>query len=258
MGLGIVNLAGTNTYLGATFVDAGALDLQNSSALGGTGSEIQTITTYGSSGTYTLTFNGAPTIPLAFNEPATPLAVQAVQVTGTAGPSSLFTLTFRGQTTSSLPYNATPTQVEEALDALSTIQGPTMDGSVYVTLNGSVYLIAFLNPTDLSALSASGTGGTTALVSTSVQEVVDTATSGTFTLTFNGQPTSALAYNATAAQVQAALNKLTSINSGGGSVNVTLTGNVYTVTFFGVASPTDLTASPSQSVFVSTSIQEVA
>ena len=256
VGLGIVNLAGTNTYLGATFVDAGALDLQNSSALGGTGSEIQTITTYGSSGTYTLTFNGAPTIPLAFNEPATPLAVQAVQVTGTAGPSSLFTLTFRGQTTSSLPYNATPTQVEEALDALSTIQGPTMDGSVYVTLNGSVYLIAFLNPTDLSALSASGTGGTTALVSTSVQEVVDTATSGTFTLTFNGQPTSALAYNATAAQVQAALNKLTSINSGGGSVNVTLTGNVYTVTFFGVASPTDLTASPSQSVFVSTSIQE--
>jgi hypothetical protein len=58
-------------------------------------------------------------------------------------------------------------------------------------------------------------------------------TGGTFTLTFGGQTTSALAYNATAAQVQAALVALSSIGAG----NVTVTGAAggpYTVTFVGV------------------------
>jgi autotransporter-associated beta strand protein len=73
-----------------------------------------------------------------------------------------------------------------------------------------------------------------------VQTVMVTGGAGTFTLTFNGQTTGALAFNVPAsggvgptASLQNALNALSSIGGVGGSVAVTLTGNVYTVTFGG-------------------------
>jgi hypothetical protein len=55
------------------------------------------------------------------------------------------------------------------------------------------------------------------------------ATGGTFTLTFGGQTTVPIAYNASAATVQSALMALSSI--GANNVVVSLTGSVYTVTF---------------------------
>lgn len=58
------------------------------------------------------------------------------------------------------------------------------------------------------------------------------ATGGTFTLTYSGQTTSAIAYNATAATVQAALEALSNIAVG----DVAVTGSAggpYTVTFQG-------------------------
>lgn len=58
------------------------------------------------------------------------------------------------------------------------------------------------------------------------------ATGGTFTLTFGGQTTTPLAFNATAAAVQAALVALSNI----GPADVQVTGNAggpYTVTFVG-------------------------
>lgn len=57
-------------------------------------------------------------------------------------------------------------------------------------------------------------------------------TGGTFTLTFSGQTTAAIAYNATAAAVQAALEALSNVNPG----DITVTGNAggpYTLTFGG-------------------------
>lgn len=54
-----------------------------------------------------------------------------------------------------------------------------------------------------------------------VQNVYTTATSGTFTLTYDGQTTSNIAYNATAAQVQSALEALSNIDPG----DVAVTGN---------------------------------
>jgi hypothetical protein len=57
-------------------------------------------------------------------------------------------------------------------------------------------------------------------------------TGGSFTLTYNGETTAAIAYNATAAQVQAALAALDEIGAG----NVTVAGSAggpYTVTFGG-------------------------
>lgn len=68
-----------------------------------------------------------------------------------------------------------------------------------------------------------------------VQTVTIDATGGTFTLSFTFEgltgTTGALAWNATAATVQAALEALDSI--GAGNVSVSLTGLVYTVTFIG-------------------------
>ena len=66
-----------------------------------------------------------------------------------------------------------------------------------------------------------------------VQTVTLTGGAGTFTLAFNGQSTSSLAFNATAASVQSALNALSTIGGAGGSVGVTLSAGVYTVTFGG-------------------------
>lgn len=57
-------------------------------------------------------------------------------------------------------------------------------------------------------------------------------TGGTFTLTYSGQTTSAIAYNASASTVQTALAALSNVGSG----NVTVTGSnggPYTVTFTG-------------------------
>lgn len=77
--------------------------------------------------------------------------------------------------------------------------------------------------------------------------ITGTPTGGTFTLTFGGQTTSAIAYNATAATVQAALIALSSILTG----NVVVTGGpgpgtAYTVEFkgtLGIAAQAVMTAS---------------
>lgn len=72
-----------------------------------------------------------------------------------------------------------------------------------------------------------------------VQRITIKASAGTFTLTYGGNTTPALPFNATAAEVEAAVNGLASISSGGGSVDVTggpgdPTGaNPFVVTFNG-------------------------
>jgi len=94
------------------------------------------------------------------------------------------------------------------------------------------------------AVSLAGTGAP------DVQTITVTGTTGFFQLTFNGQSTPSfgpgtLAYNATAQQIQQALDGLTSIaNNGGGFVTVTqigtaATGNVFTVIFGGSLSQSD-------------------
>mgnify|MGYP005837221185 CR=1 FL=1 len=65
------------------------------------------------------------------------------------------------------------------------------------------------------------------------QEIAVSGTSGTFTLSFKGQTTAPLAYNATATDIQNALNSLSTITAGGGSVTVTQVGSIFRVTFNG-------------------------
>lgn len=63
-----------------------------------------------------------------------------------------------------------------------------------------------------------------------VGEVNQTPTSGSWTLTFDGDTTADLAYNATAAQVETALNNLASITSAGG-VQVSKVGDTFSIEF---------------------------
>jgi hypothetical protein len=97
----------------------------------------------------------------------------------------------------------------------------------------------------LGKLTASGLYAPYNAVSNEIQTLTVTGgpTGGTFTITFAGQTTAAIPYNATAAQVQTALEGLSNINPG----DVTVTGNVggpWTLTWGGqylgenVAQPT--------------------
>ncbi len=81
----------------------------------------------------------------------------------------------------------------------------------------------------------------------------------TYTLTFGGQTTAALAITATAAEVEAALNGLTNLVAATGPVTVTQSGNVYTVLFGGhvadvpliVATPTPIPNQPPAEIRIS-------
>ena len=84
------------------------------------------------------------------------------------------------------------------------------------------------------------TVATTTQGSTGVNEVqtvtLTDATSGTIRLSFNGQTTAPLDYDATASEVETALEDLEAIDN----VSVTLAGSVYTVTFLGALAGTDV------------------
>jgi len=93
----------------------------------------------------------------------------------------------------------------------------------------------------LGKVSSSGLYGPYTGTTDEVQTITVTGapTGGTFTLTWNGQTTAAIAYNATAAVVQTALAALSNIGAG----NVTVTGNAggpYTVDFVGTLANTDV------------------
>jgi hypothetical protein len=68
-------------------------------------------------------------------------------------------------------------------------------------------------------------------------------TGGTFTITYGGDTTSALAYNASASDVQTALNALASISSAGGVVVTKSTSGPYRVTFNTAGARTDFSLS---------------
>ena len=184
-----------NVYSGATIVSNGAIRVQQNGALGTPGTA----------------------------------SLQGVIVTGSSG--GTFTLSFNGKSTSPLAVGATASQVQAALNTLSTIGG--VQGSVSVTLSGTVYSVSFggsLANGNTPPLVATSTGGTIVNVATNgtfvlpggaievdgdptgvgasltvsgegltlngngrpeVQQVTVTGTAGAFTLGFNGKTTSA-------------------------------------------------------------------
>lgn len=108
--------------------------------------------------------------------------------------------------------NALPT----AAQITTAILAGTVDG---ITLSSAMELI-------LASLSGEAQPHVTQYVT------LTSATGGTFTLTYKGQTTSALAYNASAATVQTALQALSTIGSGNATVSGSA-GGPYTITMGG-------------------------
>ena len=173
------------------------------------------------------------------DNPMTPTKeVQTLTCIGTGG---TFTLSYGGQMTAVLAWDATAATVQAALNALNgAILGGSVSGGgvtvaystgtaacaagpgvdIAVTFNGNIGDLAALTwdlaPTGQTAL----TGGSMSVVETTkgtqlqnfeVQTLTCIGTSGTFTLTFRAYTTSALAFDATAATVRAALEALPTI-----------------------------------------------
>lgn len=204
--------------------------------------------------------DGAAIDDIVYVPPPGPVnAVQRIDIDATGG---TFTLTFDGETTTSIAYDATPAAVQSALEGLANID----PGDVIVTAGS--YLVEFtgqyagqpvptmtvdttnLTGTGLVATVTNGTAGTRPQLVNEEQQIVVQATGGTYTLTFDGETTGAIAFDADAATVQTALEGLANIDAGDvsvttaadGSLVVEFTGqyaytNVPTIT----TSPTNLT-----------------
>ena len=130
--------------------------------------------------------------------------------------------------------------MQAALAALSTIGA----GNVRVLQFGNIYRINFtgaladeIQP-KFSIVDDLLTGASIKAVDT-VQQLVIDATGGTLSLTFNGQTTGDLQWNVSGADLQTALNNLSSIGGVGGSVKVVQSGHVYRVTFQGTLQAAD-------------------
>ena len=153
--------------------------------------------------------------------------VQRVGVTATFITGGTFTLNYNGQTTAAIAYNATAAQVQSALEALNNIApGDVVVTKLQDTSSAQEWKLAFqgalgganLVQTTIDSTNVWTMGGKTEIEATDTQgssggdEVqtvtLSNATGGTFRLAFEGYVTAPLAYNATAAQVDAALDAL--------------------------------------------------
>ncbi len=233
----------SNAYGGVTTVAGGVLRLQQPGALGNLPTAtVQTVTVTGAAGNFTLTFNGQTTQPaLSFN--ATAAQVQSAlnalpSIAGLGGSvavtlaGSVFTVTFGG----SLLGFALPAMTATFSGGTTVAVNITAPGAGAAVVNSGASLQLDMDPTNSGATTTVNNKPVmlNGLGLAPVQAVtVGGSPSGSFTLSFNGQPTGNLLANSTAAQVAAALNALPSINGVGGSVTVTPLSNGYTITFGG-------------------------
>jgi hypothetical protein len=165
-----------------------------------------------------------------------------------------FTLSFLGEPTTTIAYNASPATIQAALRSLTTVGtnvtcgGGSLDvADVTVTFTGTLGVstqplleIDFTGAPSILSATVTTEGGTG---NNEVQEIdlLMLPTGGTFTVTYSGQTTSALAYNASAATVQTALEALSNLSSG--DVSCTggdLPGTNVAVEFTGTLELTDV------------------
>src|SRR3954468_3637687 len=163
--------------------------------------------------------------------PASPDSGSFIFDGATAGFSSATSFTFNGSTGSDVFRINNPTSGLFAPSGGITFNGGGQPGDVLENLGGAAF-DEFYAPTSANA-------GSLNYATLEVQRLTTSGSSGTFTLTFNGQTTSALPVNATAAQVQAALGGLSSVASAGGIV-VDQSGGQYTIFFTNWFSAADL------------------
>ncbi|MDE2101386.1 MAG: hypothetical protein KGL39_29330, partial [Patescibacteria group bacterium] len=181
------------------------------------------------------------------------------QVTGAAGANEIqqiklpavtggtFKLTWSAQTTGNIAYNCTAQDVANALSSL-----PAIGSSANVAVTGGLgtFNVVFqgtLGGASQPLITGNGAGLTGGAVTVEVLQgggsgtsgsqsiTLPSATAGTWTITLKGATTSALAWNASAAAVQSALELLGTVGTG----NVTVTGTYntsFTLTFGGALS----------------------
>ena len=138
--------------------------------------------------------------------------VQVITLSGTAATGGTFALSFGGQTTSGIAYNASAATVETAFEALSTVGAG--NGTVTGTGPWTIEFTGALSGTNVALMTID-----TTLLAGGVNEIQtitspSSPTGGTFTLSYGGEATAAIAYNASAAAIQAALELLTTIPAG--------------------------------------------
>lgn len=149
--------------------------------------------------------------------------IQTVSIPA-AATGGTFTLTFDGQTTDTIAYNADGAAVDAKLEALSNIGagdvavvgsaggpwvvtfGTALGDAPQADITGNGALLASFNVTVVET--QVGGGGVNEIQTIGIPASI---TSGTFTMTYNGQTTGTIAWNASASTVEAALVALTNI-----------------------------------------------
>lgn len=242
-GGGELELNGSDTYRGSTYVNQGILTVGNSNALGAGPSSS---------------------------------ATQAIALTNAVAGFTYFTLSFGGQTTGDILYNGTAADaatVQSDLAGLSSVGAGNVvvtqanPDVLLVTFSGSAATAAANGDTISPSIDAGASGmagdvsGTTIVANIEGgADVADNAqiqlqggitvnnvplviqgqgsnneptvqaftvggqSTGTYSLNFNGQTASGITYSASAAQIQADLQGLSSVGGAGGQVYVTQTG----------------------------------
>lgn len=136
--------------------------------------------------------------------------IQTLTMTAEAT-NGTFTLSFGEEETTDLAYNASTATIDAALEALTGIGTGGVEVGGGTLASGTATTFTFLATAgdvamltkDFSAL------GRTAEVQTLTLDAA--ATEGTYTLTYNGKTTEAIAYNANAATIKAALEALATV-----------------------------------------------
>lgn len=170
--------------------------------------------------------------------------VQSIRI-GNSPTGGTFTLTFDGQTTAGIAYNADQYAIQTALEALSNISS----GDVLVLGSATSFTVQYTgnlaeaNQPLILINIANLTGGNNTISVETITPGVDgvnevqkislgASTSGTFTLSYDGVETGNIAYNASAATVQTALEAVL----GSGNVSCSggaLPGTDVSATFIG-------------------------
>jgi hypothetical protein len=220
-----------NTASGPAGETSYAWSITNGTIAGSATSQSVTYTA-GASGTVTLSLNvveaagcrksGSANVTI---NPATPTITPSGPTSFCTGGS--VTLTSSSASANQWNLNGNPIGGETNQTNIATASG---NYTVTVT-GGSCSATSSITTVTVNAFPA-----TPGIAISNVQTVTVTGGAGTFALTFNGQSTASMAFNATAAAVQSQLNALSTIGGVGGSVSVSLSAGVYTVTFAGTLS----------------------
>lgn len=148
--------------------------------------------------------------------------VQRITTSG-APASGTFTLTYSGQTTADIAYNSSAATVDSALEALSNIgsgdvtcTGGPLPAAIDIAFTGSLAATNVpqitVNDDGLQYAASTTTPGSVGTNETQQVEFAPDASGGTFTITFDGQTTTAVSYSANNSLVKSALEGLSNLD----------------------------------------------